>query len=592
MVKGYTSERIDNLTDMRTGLGDAKTARRMAREGYTRPYKLGKINGVPEAHTTMYISRYMPEIRHVSGIMSTTGLHHKGTLISEIIAKDTKFQNADGTVNLKAVHDYIKNLHKREERDAKNGVTHKDHNLRPLYDDIGNITDYRVIMNYESQEELFSPEIEFQDVFAHMESAYISKRNTVIADIQTVDLLVDEWVRIEPTGQYKFINIMDPNGKYHDRYRKLPEEVRNYMSQFTVNGEFLVREDIINKVFGYPAMDMSNISLFQAEMLGPIRSILRNVHYGLRKFMTFGMERIVMATLKVILNNVVSNALQLMIFQKIPPAYTARKMREGYVAFKRYEGDQQSFRDTSHFLAQATPNSVEHTRLTNELEALREQIEENPIHQLSELGVNSMLLEDVNTASREGFMSRAHQMLQTDQLQKTASYVPTSVTGLAKNMLLTRDSEIYKYHRQAVQLTDFLGRYVMISHAVEVKGIDFDTVLHEAIDAFVLFDENMHPAFEAINSMGFTAFLSYWLRITRPVRRYITRSPVTVGTAAGVQAITDVDTLAMMNGSIFGGKFLPNMWYMDDLADAATNIYGVENAITIARIAEKLIPGD
>ena len=337
---------------------------------------------------------------------------------------------------------------------------------------------------------------------------------------------------------------------------------------------------------------MSNISIIQAEMLGPIRSILRNVHYGLRKFMTFGMERIVMATLKVILNNVVSNALQLMIFQKIPPAYTARKMKEGYAAFKRYEADQQNFRDTSHFLAQATPNSVEHTRLTSELEALREQIEENPIHQLSELGVNSMLLEDVNTASREGFMSRAHQMLQTDKLQKTASFVPTKVTGLAKNMLLTRDSEIYKYHRQAVQLTDFLGRYVMISHAVEVKGMDFDTVLHEAIDAFVLFDENMHPAFEAINSMGFTAFLSYWLRITRPVRRYITRSPVTVGTAAGVQAITDVDTLAMMNGSIFGGKFLPNMWYMDDLADAATNIYGVENAITIVRMIKNLISGD
>ena len=354
----------------------------------------------------------------------------------------------------------------------------------------------------------------------------------------------------------------------------------------------MVREELINKVLGYPAMDMSNISIFQAEMLGPIRFMLRNLHYGLRKFMSFGMERIVMATLKVILNNVVSNAIQLTIFQKIPPSYTAKKMKEGYAAFERYEADQQSFRDTHHFLAQATPKSAEHARLTRELEALREQIEENPIHRLSELGVNSMLLEDVNTASREGFMSRAHKMLQSDQLKKAADFVPTKVTDLAKTMLLTRDSEIYKYHRKTVQLTDFLGRYAMISHAVEVKGMDFDTVLHEAIDAFVLFDENMHPAFEAINSMGFTAFLSYWLRVTRPVRRYITRSPVTVATAAGTQAITDVDTLAMMNGSIFGGKFLPNVWYMDDLADAATNIYGVENAITLGGIAEKLIPGD
>ena len=183
-------------------------------------------------------------------------------------------------------------------------------------------------------------------------------------------------------------------------------------------------------------------------------------------------------------------------------------------------------------------------------------------------------------------------MLQADKITRFTDKVPTTVTGLAKNMLLTRDSRIYKEHKRAVQLTDFLGRYVMIEHAVEVKGQDFDTVLHESIDAFVLFDENMHPLLEAINSMGFTAFLSYWLRVTRPVRRYITRSPVTVATAAGTQAITDIDTLAMMNASGFGGKFLPNIWYMDDLADAATNVYGVENAMTVVGVVEDIISGD
>ena len=591
MVKGYTSERVDNLTDMRTGLGDAATARKMAREGYIEVYQLGKINGVPGAHTTMYVSRYMPEIRHISGIMSTTGLHHKGTLISEIIAKDSKYQKADGTTDHRAIAKYIRQLHQREERDANNKVVHKDHNLRPLYDDQGNITDYRVIMNYESQEEIFSPEIEFQDVFAHMQSAYVSKKNTIVADKQTVDLLVDEWVRLEPIGRHKFINILDPNSKEHVRYKKLPDEVRQYLNQFVVKGEFLVREDILDKVFGYPAMDMSNISAIQGEMLGPLRSILRNVHYALRKFMTFGMERIVMATLKVILNNMVSNAIQLSIFQKIPPKYTARKMKEGYAAYARYEKDQTRLRDVHHDL-QRTPAGAKRTSLEKELAALEELIEENPIHRMSALGLNTMLVEDINTASREGFMSRAHKMLQADKITRFTDKVPTTVTGLAKNMLLTRDSRIYKEHKRAVQLTDFLGRYVMIEHAVEVKGQDFDTVLHESIDAFVLFDENMHPLLEAINSMGFTAFLSYWLRVTRPVRRYITRSPVTVATAAGTQAITDIDTLAMMNASGFGGKFLPNIWYMDDLADAATNVYGVENAMTVVGVVEDIISGD
>ena len=92
--------------------------------------------------------------------------------------------------------------------------------------------------------------------------------------------------------------------------------------------------------------------------------------------------------------------------------------------------------------------------------------------------------------------------------------------------------------------------------------------------------------------MGFTAFLSYWLRVTRPVRRYIQRSPFSVATAVGTESITGIDTTAMWGGSIPGGKLLPNNFYMDDLADAATTIYGPVNLATAATDLPGLILGD
>ena len=310
--------------------------------------------------------------------------------------------------------------------------------------------------------------------------------------------------------------------------------------------------------------------------------------------MTFGMERIVMASLTVIVHNIRSNLFQLGLFAKIPPTYASAKMKEGYVAFARYNADNQSLRDARQDwqIAEAANNTAGMAKIQKIMDALSEQIEENPIHRISELGINTLILEGVNTASQEGFMQRAHKMLQADKVTKYSKHMPTTVGTIAKNMVLTRDSEIYKTHKKAVQLTDFLGRYALISYNTEVLGQDFDTVFHEAVDAFVLFDENMHPVFELINSMGFTAFLSYWLRVSRPVRRYMQRSPFTVATSVATEAITGIDTTAMLGGSILGGKFLPNNFYMDDLEDAATTLYGPANVSTVIEEVSSLIPGD
>ena len=574
MQKGYTVERIDNLTDMRTGVNTKEEAKLMAREGYNEPYDMGDIPGVKQAHTVMYISRTTPEIRHVSGILSTTGLHHSGTLLSEVIGKDPKFQDKDKQPDRKKIRAEVAKLHRRESGLEKKGERDYDQRLRPIRDENNKIVDYRIIMNSDSVEKLFQPDMEFQDVFAHMNSSYVNKKNTVSADKDTVDILVNEWVGLQPSIPDQFINIMDPESKYFERYLKMPEEVRKYMQQYTVNGEFMVRENIIDKVFGYPAKDMSRSPLLQGASMGIARNVARKFNYGLRQVMAFGMERIVMATLMVITKNIESNIYHLGL-RKIGPRFIANKMQEGLQAYERYETDTRKLRDLYHEIQMAT--GAAKTALQRELAAVEIEVENNAIHKISSAGLQNLIVEDVNTSSGEGYMRRMHNMLQTESIVSITDKMPTTLTEFAKNLVLARSSYIYRKHKQSVQLTDFLGRYVMIQHAVEVEGRPFDEVLHESIDAFVLFDENMHPWLEAINSMGFTAFLSYFLRNTRAARQSIQKSPVSVMTAGGIQATLDIDAMAHINSSIFLGKMLPNSLYQDELLDAATTIHGIEN---------------
>ena len=130
--------------------------------------------------------------------------------------------------------------------------------------------------------------------------------------------------------------------------------------------------------------------------------------------------------------------------------------------------------------------------------------------------------------------------------------------------------------RHLVQMTDFLGRYVMIEHATKVKGRNFKEAMHEALDAFVLFDEALVPALEAVDAVGATSFLSYFLRNQRASKQLVQASPTSVALSAGVQYTTGIPTLGNVNASWLAGDVSPNMLQFDDLFDEANNATGFE----------------
>ena len=98
-------------------------------------------------------------------------------------------------------------------------------------------------------------------------------------------------------------------------------------------------------------------------------------------------------------------------------------------------------------------------------------------------------------------------------------------------------------------MTDFLARYVMIEHATKVKGQGFKEAVHESLDAFVVFDEAMVPALEALEAVGATSFLSYYLRNARASRKLAAQSPTGVALAAAAQHTTGIPVLGNVNSS-------------------------------------------
>ena len=206
------------------------------------------------------------------------------------------------------------------------------------------------------------------------------------------------------------------------------------------------------------------------------------------------------------------------------------------------------------------------------VERLKHRIEGNKLHSMSAAGLNSLIVEDVNDAMIDGYFNRMKRLLKLDKFRKYTDKIPDKVGTVASTLFMTKTSKPYQYARHTVQMTDFLGRYVMMEYAQNVQKKSFKVAMHEALDAFVLFDEALIPALEMIDAVGATSFISYYLRNARASKQLVQTSPTSVGLSAIAQHSTGLSTLGNVNSSWIGGKFSPNTLQFDDLFDEANNM--------------------
>ena len=118
------------------------------------------------------------------------------------------------------------------------------------------IRDYRIMMDHQSVKELIKPDLDISNVLAHMESSYVDRKNTIENDKKTIDLLLYEHATLYDAHPELFVDILDPENRFYERYKKLPEPIREYIKSFSPDGTFMVREDIVDKVFGYKQFDI------------------------------------------------------------------------------------------------------------------------------------------------------------------------------------------------------------------------------------------------------------------------------------------------------------------------------------------------
>ena len=575
MMKGYIVERMDNLTDIK--IKPAADKERMADAGYKHSYPISTTDK-DQTHDTMYINRNIPEVSDISGIMSTTNQRNMGTTLTEILMKNPKY--IDPVTN-KPNFAQVKNTIDRFKTDqaalAKQLKIDPRFKFRPVrHPETNVITDFRIMMDHKSTKELLRPDLEFQNVFAHMQSRLIDRKNTIKNDIETVNLLVHEQEDLLKVHPEQFIDLLDPDGPYIDRYRKLPKAVREYIQEFAKNDTFMVRHDIVEKVFGFKQLDITQLEVFQGDHPLQLRAkqIAGLTHYAVRQTVGYGKNRIVLAMPEVVFGNMFSNVAQLSM-RKISLPYIINKVIEGIHEYRKYSRDSQEIAKLEHLINTKKLDKKKSPEALK-VERLKVRLKRNKLDKMVKAGLDSLIVEDLNEAQIDGYFNRMKRVLFKGALKDVGGKIPKSLQTIASTLFWAKGSIGYNFSRQIVQMTDFLGRYVMIEHAMAVQGHTFKRAMHDALDAFVLFDESLIASLEALEMTGATAFLSYWLRNQRASRQLIQASPTAVGISAALQYSTGVATLGNVNSSWLGGDFSPNLMQFPNLFDEANNLTGFE----------------
>ncbi|SVD60350.1 uncharacterized protein METZ01_LOCUS413204, partial [marine metagenome] len=276
------------------------------------------------------------------------------------------------------------------------------------------------------------------------------------------------------------------------------------------------------KVFGYKAFDLSELKMLQEEDTSPKRIAKRVAgitHHAIKQTVGYGKNRVVIAMPKVVIGNMMSNIYQLMM-RKIPLDYIFHKIYEGIHEYNKYRKDTERRTTLKHEIESQNLDTVTSPEAI-EVSQLDDRIKGNLIHRMSKAGLNSLIVEDINDAQTDGWLNKLQKTIPYSfpKAQKFIDKMPSELGDVARFVFMTKGSKPYQYARHVVQLTDFLARYVMIEHGTKVKGRPFNDVMHESLDGFVVFDEALVPALEALEAVGATSFLSYYLRNARASRK-------------------------------------------------------------------------
>lgn len=487
----------------------------------------------------LMINKNAPYARYNSGGLDMKDTHFRGYEVFNYKTNAKELARV-GQGRLKRNTELAKTMdaHNYDPRDIKGN------HLIPRYGNDMMILGYNYEMSGELRDKLLDRDLSFDMMLATMGSELVAKPKLVDTQRTLAQVLAED--AKNPTTGFKLspvhftvINPNSPDPRVQEMLRMMPYEFYQEMqSQFGKGKPFVIRTAVFNSVFGFRKYNVSEMfdkvsgernyfekfmtTLYENIYGKQARNKAANHQYVWEWFVTQAKDLIVIRSVKVLIGNIIANALISSAYG-ITPTELARGMFYAWKEGKAYRQLQVEEQRIDFELLNTTSES-QRKKLKAELVAVRQNMQNSGMHEYMEEGLMSTIVEDIDMGSETKLFKSDFEK----KLDNLAEKIPQPVRTTMKWATFHPDTEIHKFLSESTQFSDFAAKYVLAKH-IERKSLKmgkskkaaFEDGIQMAQEVFINYDIPTNRTLQAANDLGLFMFTKFTVRFQRALARQL-----------------------------------------------------------------------
>lgn len=438
----------------------------------------------------------------------------------------------------------------------------------PLINDQGEVVDIRYEMSEQNRDDIFRRDMSLDGIMGKMAADIVSKNETVNTNKLTVQMLKNQYAEDVARGIRSFIEISptsdDPEAV--KTWNRLPYEMKQEIKRVWGSDKVFIRNDLEKLVFGYRTPTIAGLwdiepqdrkmhqrmvvetIDYAAQMLGITGHVskLKSVEEVWTDLVREVKDIWVIKNLWTLVANISSNTSVLFV-EGLGPIGSIRGQIEGYNLITQHQKDAKNIYHKEALLtieqSKNNPDPRAIKKLEGDVAILRDRMSTNPINDLMDAGVFQTIIEDLDQQDDNNF---SYKERISDQIDKYTSRVPEGVKTVAREVLMTKRSKMYKGLAHLTQVSDLAARYALYNHLVSRKKnpMTREAAINQVVEQFVNYDLPTHEFIEFGNKYGLLWFTKYYIRTQKVLMRMARENPTRLAIlASGEMLLDDVDTI-------------------------------------------------
>ncbi len=333
----------------------------------------------------------------------------------------------------------------------------QDNHLVPVVDQDGNVASYRYLMSEIIKDELLEKDNDAMEVLGAMHAATEEKVNSKVINTQLMKVLGDAYKEDLVKGNVaNYIEISNQSSTKEDKelWGMMPDSAKQAAMDNFGSNRIMVRRDLYTNAFGYREFSMADAARADKDAPKAVEWLVQNTLVKLfgrdtaNKIKT--RERVVVELVKelkdiivirsgvVLVENMISNTVQLVALHGVPAMDAARNQYKAFIAAQEHVKVTGELRKYRLLAEQATGAKLSQYR--NKVVELEEMLANNPTSDLIAEGLLQTIVEDASITKesytyKDGLVGRFNEGVEK---------LNPVIRGPLKELLITKDTDGYK----------------------------------------------------------------------------------------------------------------------------------------------------